>query len=484
LSGDGYASRLLEALLDALRPALDQPPRWDLAEPYLLRHAIQHAVDAGRADELLADPEFLVYAKADTLLPELPSALTPTALLNTMVYRASAGRHQDADPDTRRQLLALDATRFRFPQLAGSLTAPAGASTPMAWTPRWSTGSQVTPALAATLTGHTKLIEAVAVGDLDGRPIAVSGSWYHTVRVWDLRNHQPLGPLIGPRLEGRSIEAVAVGDLDGRPIVVTGESNGAVQVWDLRTGEPLGPPFTGQTSVLGGMAVGDLDGRPIAVTCGWDDTVSVCDLRSGRPLYLPLTGHTSAVRDVAVGDLDGRPIAVTCSNDETVRVWDLRAHQPIGPPLTGHRDWVIAVAVGKLDGRPVAVSGGVRGSVWVWDLRSGRPLGPPLPGHAGSVDTIAVGDLDGRPVAVTGGSDKTVGAWDLRSKQPLAVMPTPTHVYALALAPGAELVIGFGWEVAVLRWSGSIGHRQPPRDPQQRSGMTSNPADENDERQP
>ena len=36
------------------------------------------------------------------------------------------------------------------------------------------------------LTGHTGAVAAVAVGELDGRPILVSGSRDNTVRVWDM----------------------------------------------------------------------------------------------------------------------------------------------------------------------------------------------------------------------------------------------------------------------------------------------------------
>ncbi len=83
-------------------------------------------------------------------------------------------------------------------------------------------------------TGHTGRVTAMAVGELDGRPVVVSGSTDSTVRVWDLGNGDPVGePLTG---HTDHVLAVAVGELDRRPIVVSGSLDSTVRVWDLATG--------------------------------------------------------------------------------------------------------------------------------------------------------------------------------------------------------------------------------------------------------
>ena len=48
------------------------------------------------------------------------------------------------------------------------------------------------------LTGHHGEVNAVAVGERNGRPVIVSGGIDRTVRVWDLESGEPvLGPLTG-----------------------------------------------------------------------------------------------------------------------------------------------------------------------------------------------------------------------------------------------------------------------------------------------
>ena len=85
---------------------------------------------------------------------------------------------------------------------------------------------------------------------------------------------------------------MAVAELDGRPVVVSGGEDRTVRVWDLATGAPVGDPFTGHTGAVNAVAVAELDGRPVVVSGSDDRTVRVWDLATGAPVGDPFTGHT------------------------------------------------------------------------------------------------------------------------------------------------------------------------------------------------
>jgi WD40 repeat protein len=80
------------------------------------------------------------------------------------------------------------------------------------------------------------------------------------------------------------VYAVAVSELDGRPVIVSGGRDGTVRVWELADGSPLGDPLTGHDGVVHAVAVGELDGRPVIVSGGEDGTVRVWELADGSPL--------------------------------------------------------------------------------------------------------------------------------------------------------------------------------------------------------
>ncbi|MFJ2030225.1 protein kinase [Streptosporangium sp. NPDC087985] len=265
--------------------------------------------------------------------------------------------------------------------------------------------------LGQPLTGHGNAVTSVAVSRSDGRSIAVSGSYDGTVRVWDLAAGKQLGqPLTG---HGDIVWSVALGELAGKSVAVSGGSDGAVRVWDLAAGKQSGQPLTGQGAAVWSVALGQLGGKPIVVSVGYDGTVLVRDLLTRKQIGKSLTGPTTTTTSVTLGELEGRSVAVSGGSDGTVRVWDLAAGKQLGQPLTGHGDTVWSVALGELEGKSVAVSGGSDGAVRVWDLAAGKQLGQPLTGHGDAVTSVALGQLDGETIAVAGGSDGRLHTWGL-----------------------------------------------------------------------
>ena len=86
---------------------------------------------------------------------------------------------------------------------------------------------------------------------------------------------------------------MAVAELDGRPVVVSGSGDRTVRVWDLATGAPVGDPFAGHTGHVRGGG-GGAGGRPVVISGGGDRTVRVWDLATGAPVGDPFTGHDRA----------------------------------------------------------------------------------------------------------------------------------------------------------------------------------------------
>ena len=442
---------------------------------YLREHVAEHAAAAGRLDELLEDPHYLLSVDPARLVPHLDTARSAPGRAAAAVYRQCAHRLAPLGHPARASQLELTGHRLGCHALAARIadTAP-----DRPWQTHWSHGRR---AVGQVLTGHIGAVSAAAVGALpDGTPVIVSGGGDGTVRVRRLADGTPVGePLRG---HAGPVEAVAVGALpDGTPVIVSGGGvgDGTVRVWRLADRTPVGKPLRGHAGPVEAVAVGILpDGTPVIVSGGGDGTVRVWRLADGAsvgvrvwrladgtPVEEPLRGHVGPVEAVAVGALpDGTPVIVSGGGDGTVRVWRLADGTPVGKPLRGHAGRVEAVAVGVLpDGTPVIVSGGGLGdgTVRVWRLADGAPVGKPLTGHTGRVEAVAVGVLrDGTPVIVSSGGGVFDGTVQVSRLADGAPVGKPLRLYrgrvvavAVGVLPdGTPVIVGGGGDGTVGVW--------------------------------
>ena len=217
----------ITAALPSLVPPREGGARdWPAAHPYTRAHLATHAAQAGRIDDLLTDPAYLLAAGRPQLLAAAGAARSAPARAAADAYRRAAHHLRTAPAGQHASYLQLAARCGRAPQLADALDSY---RPPGTWSSRWASWRLTTPHRA--LTGHTGWVPAVAAAELDGRPVVISGSSDGTVRVWDLATGAPVGdPFTGHT--GR-VRAVAAAELDGRPVVISGSSD--------RHGAGLGP---------------------------------------------------------------------------------------------------------------------------------------------------------------------------------------------------------------------------------------------------
>lgn len=424
-----HAGVVFDRLLGAVRAG--RWGRWSSVPPYLLRHAIHHAIEADRVDDLLFDIEFLLHADRTSLAPELYRAKSVAAQLNAEVYFRALDHwaFRSGDPVTRRWIFAVEAVRHDARALGGRVAAESPVT---GWCPRWS----------ATPPFEDKRSWATAVSA--GPVILVSGS---TGQVWQL--DPATGELVGEPLgEGDgTVSAVAVIRLKGHPAAVTGGSDGIVRAWDLRTGEVVRSADTA-AGWINAIACTEVDDQPVAIVCGdgcvriWDAVTG--EVRRGQAIDRRWT------RAIATATVKGRAVAVTGSNDQAVRIWELAYGTLVHPPMRDHRDRVYAVACTTLDGKPVAVTGGDDDRLRLWDLATGRAIGTPLAGHESWISAVVCTEADGRAVAISGSFDRTVRVWDLGTGQCTQVLVMPSPVWAMDIAPDNGLVVCTGRDVLVL----------------------------------
>ena len=169
----GRARHDYQAVYGAVLAEVESSGGWAGHSQYGRAHAGEHADAAGQLLELINDPDYLSWAELSRLFPLLPVDSPVGA-----VVRRAAARAAPLPAPRRARLLALTAAHLGFPDLRQSLCSVCNQPPTPLWVHTLGHPHQA-------LTGHISWVYAVAVGQLDGCGVIVSGSIDETVRIWD-----------------------------------------------------------------------------------------------------------------------------------------------------------------------------------------------------------------------------------------------------------------------------------------------------------
>ncbi|MGW4894858.1 AAA family ATPase, partial [Kitasatospora sp. NPDC004240] len=459
------------ALLDTVPRTPGGFPDWSRARPYLLRHAVDHAVavDHTAFDQLIRDPSYLIHAEPDNLTAYLHHAVSEEAVLCAHIYRSTTAHHSERHRTAvRRDLLALDAASWRRSDLAHAFAATAVDGQPALAEPLWSTNRTAHPARRHTLQGHTQAVNQVTALVLpDDTPVAITTGADQTAIVWNLNTGRRRHTLRGHTDSVNQVTALVLPD--DTPVAITTSHDSTAIVWDLTTGRRR-HTLQGHTGWVNQVTAQVLrDGTPVAITTGADRTAIVWNLNTGRRRHT-LRGHTDSVNHVAALALPyDFPVVITASHDSTAIVWDLSTGQR-RLILQGHTRAMHQVTALVLpDGTPVAITTNGDSTATVWDLETGRPRHM-LRFHSDSRIPVGTSVMpDGTPIAVTIGTEYEAAVWNLVTGKFIHHLPRETSSVrafsTLVLPDTTPVAITVGdrkvtvWDLAAgLRTHTFLGH--------------------------
>lgn len=310
----------------------------------------------------------------------------------------------------------------------------------------------------ASSTGHSRPVNAIAVAELAGRTVFVSGGRDRTVRLWDAETGAPAAdPLAG---HDRPLSAVAPIPLpDGGNLIATSDVDGVVRLWNPTADPPTLRRLNSYGKIYA-IAPVELAGRHLLATGGSERKVRLWDpVGEEAELVGVMTGHTKPVNAITSVRLrDGQTLLATGSSDGTVQLWNPGTCTAIGNPLTGYGEKIRAVAAVPLpDGRTWFAAGSEHGKVYVWNGAERVAVLEPPPRQAVAVTAIAAVELPDRTLLATG-SGRAVRLWNPAAAEPAVGTLTghskPVNCIASVRLPGGPTLLATGGDdKTILIWT-------------------------------
>eukprot|EP00038_Savillea_parva_P020944 m.32910 g.32910 ORF g.32910 m.32910 type:complete len:313 (+) comp4945_c1_seq1:63-1001(+) len=222
--------------------------------------------------------------------------------------------------------------------------------------------------LRGTLVGHGGWVTQIATTQ-EVPDMILSASRDKTIIVWHLTRKEGAYGVAKRALKGHShfVSDVVISS-DGQ-FALSGSWDHTLRLWDLNTGQSVRDPFYGHTKDVLSVAF-SADNRQI-VSGSRDGTIKLWNTLGECKYTITEDGHTNWVSCVRFSPSTANPIIVSCGWDRVVKVWSL-TNCKLQYDHLGHGEYLNTVTVSP-DGS-LCASGGKDGKAMLWDLNDGKHL--------------------------------------------------------------------------------------------------------------
>jgi WD40 repeat protein len=303
-----------------------------------------------------------------------------------------------------------------------------------------------TGAIIRRFQGHTDIVTSVAFSP-DGRTF-ISGSPDKTLILWDVQTGAILRRFVG----GGEVWGMSLSP-DGKTAVSGGADNFAI-LWDVQTGailRRLGADGNGHTGAIE-SPVFSPDGRTV-LTGAWDNTLILWDVQTGtliRRFGGDGKGHTQPITAVVFSP-DGRT-ALSGGRDNTIILWDVAAGTEIRR-MKDVQGWVQGLAFSP-DGH-TALSPDGNNLVSLWNVDTGERIRS-FQGHSQMVFCVVI-MRDGR-TAISGSADGEIRLWDLEQGQVIRRFGRhPLGITGIDRSPDGSIALSGSQDGTAIFWDIQTG---------------------------
>ncbi|MBZ4218648.1 MAG: protein kinase, partial [Chlorobium sp.] len=304
---------------------------------------------------------------------------------------------------------------------------------------------------ANSFEGHRYGVASVSLS-ADGS-YAISGSYDHTLKLWDMSTGQCLRTFVG---HSDSVNSVSL-SADGKYAISAVGS--MLELWEVATGQSIrsfdglngwvpdtigdGGEFVSPRIAVYSVCL-SADGR-YALSGGTDDMLKLWEVSTGQCLRT-FEGHSNGVRSVSFS-ADGS-YALSGGGDNMLKLWEVSTGQCLDT-MEEHNGSVNSVSF-SADGKYV-LSGSDDKTLKLWDVSTGWCFRT-FKGHSERVTSVCL-SADGK-YAISGSLDKTVKLWNLSTGQCLYtfVGGHSGWVHSVCLSADGKYAISGGHNGTINLW--------------------------------